>query len=259
MTIQTVQLGVPRLQNEGLRIGAVRRPPRGVRKEEYAELDFFDVWLPILAPSQELLDQVKNTGMSFGTFSRRYRSEMKQTDAKQVIRLVAAMAEQGSLSIGCYCTEEWRCHRSILIELIQAAASGPIVEKSAYFDYCVYTIVHPDRLEAAYQQRGSITWPENRRWVTVSELLKTARKQGQQMAILFGDATDCNRLLYAGDLERVKIGDRQTEYTFSSLRPLDDGHKPQDLYLRSTGKRIAPVFIRPYAICHTPGFLPKPN
>jgi uncharacterized protein YeaO (DUF488 family) len=119
---RTVQLGTPRSPGEGLRIGTVRHLPRGVRKEDYARLDYFDLWLPILAPSRELLGSFQRGEIPLATLFRRYRREMQQTEAKQVIGLLAALASQTSLSVGCYCPDETQCHRSILGEMVRAAA-----------------------------------------------------------------------------------------------------------------------------------------
>lgn len=122
MQFQTVQLGKPRIAGEGLRIGAVRFLPRGVRKADYARRDYFDVWLPSLAPSRELLADYRKSKLSPTAFFRRYRAEMAQTDARQTIALLAALACQTPLSVGCYCEDESQCHRSILGELIRQAA-----------------------------------------------------------------------------------------------------------------------------------------
>lgn len=119
---RTVQLGTPRAPGEGLRIGTVRHLPRGVRKEDFARLDYFDLWLPILAPSRELLGSFQRGEIPLATLFRRYRREMQQTEAKQVISLLAALASQTPLSVGCYCPDESQCHRSILGEMIRVAA-----------------------------------------------------------------------------------------------------------------------------------------
>jgi len=255
MTIRTVQLGSPRIRDEGLRIGTVRFLPRGVRKDQYADLNLFDVWLPILAPSRQLMKQWKTRDMAFGTFARGYRSEMKRTDARQVIQMLAGMAAQTNLSVGCYCSDERRCHRSILIELIENAADGPVVEKPTWSPFCVYTIAHPDFLREAAEADVPYWFTESRRWVTAQQLLHEAHEAGQVMPVVFGDATDCSRLLYFGVLGSVEISDQETQYTFHSLRRLRRRHSPQELRLRSSGELIAPGFIRPYAICHTPDFL----
>ena len=119
--LKSVQLGSPRLPGEGLRLGTVRYLPRGVRKEDYARRNYFDVWLPLLAPSQELIRELKASRISMSTFARRYRSEMKRAEPQQVIRLIAHLAADTPLSIGCYCEQESRCHRSVLFELIREA------------------------------------------------------------------------------------------------------------------------------------------
>lgn len=122
LKFRTVQLGSPRQSGEGLRIGTVRFLPRGVPKTEYRNRDLFDVWLPVLAPSRELLKAVRHGSLPVKTFFRRYRSEMARTDSKQMIRLLAALAWTTPFSIGCYCDDESRCHRSVLGELIRATS-----------------------------------------------------------------------------------------------------------------------------------------
>ncbi len=121
MPISVVRLGSPRTRNEGLRVGTVRRPPRGVPKTKFAELDFYDVWLPSLAPSQELvsLGQRSQDERSWKTFQRKYRAEMNRPDAARLLDLLAALSHQTSFSIGCYCEDEAHCHRSILKELLE--------------------------------------------------------------------------------------------------------------------------------------------
>ena len=122
LRFHTVQIGSPRRPGEGLRIGAVRFLPRGVPKSKYRERDLFDVWLPILAPSRELLKAFRDGKLSPAKFFQRYRSEMTQTDPRQVIELLAALAHQTPLSVACYCDDETRCHRSVLGSLIRDAA-----------------------------------------------------------------------------------------------------------------------------------------
>lgn len=121
MAIRVVQLGTPRTPGEGLRLGTVRRPPRGVPKTEFASRDFYDVWLPELAPSENLVKQAQSArnAREWQTFVRRYRSEMKQPAASRLLSLVAALSHQTALSVGCYCADERRCHRSALRELLE--------------------------------------------------------------------------------------------------------------------------------------------
>ena len=120
MPVFVVRLGSPRLEGEGLRIGTVRRPPRGVPKAEFASRDFYDVWFPELAPSEELLKagQAAKDEKSWRTFVRRYRSEMKSAAKSRILDLFAALSRQTNFSVGCYCAEEQLCHRSILRELL---------------------------------------------------------------------------------------------------------------------------------------------
>ena len=120
MPISVVRLGSPRKPDEGLRLGTVRRPPRGVPKAQFAKRDFYDVWVPLLAPSQGLvtLAQQSRDERSWKTFQRKFRAAMSQPDAARVLDLLAALSRQTNLSIGCYCENEQRCHRSILKELL---------------------------------------------------------------------------------------------------------------------------------------------
>jgi len=120
MPIHVVRLGSPRLEGEGLRIGTVRRPPRGVPKTEFASRNFYDVWLPDLAPSEELLrlGQAADDESRWRTFVRRYRAEMGRAEASRLLDLLAALSRQTTFSVGCYCADERRCHRSVLRELL---------------------------------------------------------------------------------------------------------------------------------------------
>jgi len=118
--IAVVRLGSPRMPNEGLRLGTVRRPPRGVPKTQFAKLDFYDVWLPDLAPSQELVTfaQRSQDERSWKAFTRKYRAEMNKPEAARVLDLLAAFSHHTNFSLGCYCENEKRCHRSVLRELL---------------------------------------------------------------------------------------------------------------------------------------------
>ncbi|HJQ40821.1 MAG TPA: DUF488 family protein [Thermoanaerobaculia bacterium] len=120
MPITVVRLGTPRASSEGLRLGTVRRPPRGVPKTQFAKLDFYDVWLPNVAPSQELVSFALDAkdAKAWKAFERKYRAEMKQPEASRVLDLLAALSHQTNFSVGCYCEDETRCHRSILRELL---------------------------------------------------------------------------------------------------------------------------------------------
>ena len=121
MAISIVRLGSPRASGEGLRIGTVRRPPRGVPKADRARRDFYDVWLPTLAPSEPLLKQAlaAETDAQWKTFKRRYLAEMKDADKSRLLDTLAALSHHGSFAVGCYCENEARCHRSILRELFE--------------------------------------------------------------------------------------------------------------------------------------------
>ena len=124
--ISVVRLGSPRKPNEGLRLGTVRRPPRGVPKTHFARRDFYDVWLPNLSPSPALLTlaQQADDDRSWKTFERRFRAEMNKPDAARVLDLLAALSHQTSFSLGCYCENEDRCHRSILKKLLAERGSA---------------------------------------------------------------------------------------------------------------------------------------
>jgi uncharacterized protein YeaO (DUF488 family) len=119
MAVRIVRLGNPRLKSEGLRIGTVRRPPRGVPKSDYARRHFFDVWFPNLAPSESLL-RSRQGEVSWKAFRRRFLKEMKAPDAQRCLDLLAALSHQTDFSVGCYCEDESRCHRSILRALLEA-------------------------------------------------------------------------------------------------------------------------------------------
>src|SRR6266513_6234859 len=121
LRVQTAQAGSPRQRGEGLRIGAVRFLPRGVSKSDYARKNYFDVWLPSLAPSRPLLTRFLKSGMPVATFFRHYRKEMGNTEPRQVIKLLAEIAKRTPIALCCYCEDETRCHRSVLIELIRKA------------------------------------------------------------------------------------------------------------------------------------------
>ena len=120
MAIRVVRLGSPRAQGEGLRLGTVRRPPRGVPKAEHASRDFYDVWLPDLAPSENLVRQalVASDERAWRAFARRYRAEMRRPEAALLLVLLAALSHETDLSVGCYCAEEAHCHRSVLRALL---------------------------------------------------------------------------------------------------------------------------------------------
>jgi len=120
MAVRIVQLGSPRSSNEGLRIGIVRRPPRGVPKSEYASRNYYDVWLPNLAPSEELLKAGRSAKdeTDWRSFVRRYRSEMSRAENSRVLDLLAALSHQANFSVGCYCDDEQHCHRLVLRQLL---------------------------------------------------------------------------------------------------------------------------------------------
>lgn len=120
MAIRIVRLGSPRVPNEGLRVGTVRRPPRGVPMAEYTTRDLYDVWFPELAPSETLLKEglAAADDTAWRRFVRRYRAEMKTPQARHALALLAALSHQTNLSVGCYCERVERCHRFVLGELL---------------------------------------------------------------------------------------------------------------------------------------------
>ena len=125
MAVRVVKLGTSRSEGEGVRIGTVRRPPRGVPKAQFAAKNWYDVWFPILAPSIETmkLAQTAKTPAQWASFVKRYRTEMAKPDANHAIELLAVLSQQTNFSVGCYCENEVRCHRSIL--------RGLLIEKGA--------------------------------------------------------------------------------------------------------------------------------
>jgi uncharacterized protein YeaO (DUF488 family) len=123
MAVRIVQLGSARAPDEGLRLGTVRRPPRGVPKADFARRDFYDVWLPNLAPSPELMAEAQaaikaDDAKGWAAFRRKFQAQMKQPEASHVLDMLAALSHQSAFSLGCYCVDEQRCHRSVLRELL---------------------------------------------------------------------------------------------------------------------------------------------
>jgi len=130
--IRVVRLGTPRAKGEGVRLGTVRRPPRGVKKQDFARLDYFDLWLPDLAPSAPLFKFATSeplTEKRWAAFAKKYRAEMNAPAAQRLMALLAALSRDASFSVGCYCENESRCHRSLLRELLTDAGAsvvGPV-------------------------------------------------------------------------------------------------------------------------------------
>ena len=120
MGIRIVRLGTPRAAGEGLRIGTVRRPPRGVPKSEFAKRDFYDTWLPNLSPGAPLMaqGQAAKTDQDWAAFKRQFHAQMKQPEASHLLDALAALSHQTSFAIGCYCEDENHCHRSVLRQLL---------------------------------------------------------------------------------------------------------------------------------------------
>lgn len=126
MAISVVRLGSPRAPEEGLRLGTVRRPPRGVKKTEFAKRDYYDVWVPDVAPSAQLVSWALASpwdDAKWKRYVREYRKEMKESHAARLIALLAAMSRSTDFAIGCYCEDETRCHRSLLRELLEEAGA----------------------------------------------------------------------------------------------------------------------------------------
>lgn len=183
---RTIQIGTPKQPGEGLRIGTVRYLPRGMRKDEYSKHNLFDVWMPILAPSRELLDAYGN-GLSLKRTLQRYRREMQKTEARQTIQLLAELAKTTPISIACYCGNEGKCHRSVLSQLIREAAGEPLDPPTS--KSCVYTIVHPETL-AEFENDGGVGHiNENKPWTGAVELLLDAQANAEALPILIADAT----------------------------------------------------------------------
>lgn len=134
MGIRIVRLGNPRERNGGLRIGTVRRPPRGVPKAEFASRNFYDVWLPELAPSEGLVKLARQAkdARAWLAFVRRYRREMSQPGPSRLLDLLSALSQQTNLSVGCYCEDEGHCHRSVLRSLLVERGAEVLPGESAY-------------------------------------------------------------------------------------------------------------------------------
>ena len=128
MTVRIVKLGSPRVDGEGIRIGTVRRPPRGVPKTEFASGNWYDVWYPNLSPTAETmkLGQTAETPEQWRAFAKKFTSEMNRPENRRTLELLAALSKTANFSVGCYCDDESHCHRSILRHLLQEA--GAIVE-----------------------------------------------------------------------------------------------------------------------------------
>ncbi len=126
MSVRIVRLGSPRASGEGTRIGTVRRPPRGVPKAEFASQNWYDVWFPTLAPSLETmkLGQAATTPAQWNAFSRKYLAEMAAPASRDAIALLAALSHGTDFSVGCYCEDETRCHRSLLRRLLIERGAG---------------------------------------------------------------------------------------------------------------------------------------
>lgn len=121
MSIHVVRLGTPRRSGESLRLGTVRRPPRGVPKADFARLNYYDIWFPNLAPSSELVQEALDAkdDRAWAAFSRKFRHEMRDPDKSRELDVLAALSHHANFSLGCYCEDEKRCHRSVLRALLE--------------------------------------------------------------------------------------------------------------------------------------------
>ncbi|MDJ0667759.1 MAG: DUF488 family protein [Desulfobacterales bacterium] len=130
MAIRIVRLGTERIHDEGTRIGTVRRPPRGVPKNAFASQNWYDVWLPNVAPTPELmkLGQAAESEKEWAAFAKKYRAEMAAPDKSRILDLLAALSHDANFSVGCYCENEARCHRSLLRELLTERGAKIIIE-----------------------------------------------------------------------------------------------------------------------------------
>jgi uncharacterized protein YeaO (DUF488 family) len=128
MSIFIVRLGTPRKSGEGLRLGTVRRPPRGVPKSDFARLDYYDVWFPNLSPGPQLVHDALSavSYRDWAAFVRKFRREMREAERSRELDLLAALSHQTNLSLGCYCAEENRCHRSVLRALLDERGADVI-------------------------------------------------------------------------------------------------------------------------------------
>jgi len=128
VAVRIVRLGTPRARDEGLRIGTVRRPPRGVPKAQFSRQNWYDVWFPMLAPSLPTMQRGlrAKTDREWGAFLRKFRAEMAQPEASRTLDLLAALSREANFSVGCYCEDEARCHRSVLRALLAARGADVV-------------------------------------------------------------------------------------------------------------------------------------
>lgn len=142
------------------------------------------------------------------------------------------------------------------IHVLEDFVCQAVVEQRGLSDNCIYTVAHPDRLLGAANSKPT-HFKENRPWVTGLEMWKLAQKKDLDVPVIFGDSTDCGRLLYWGLLRDIQLVGKTTTYHVGDLRKINGAHSPQELVLRSTGGHISGQHIRPYAICETPFFIKK--
>ena len=264
-------VGEPRQPGEGLRIGAIRYAPRGIEKEDYARENWFDVWLPVLAPSRRLMARAKPHQKDCNPkfwhwFFESYEREMRDdTNARQTIEMLAKLPRSTRVSVGCRCPAGSWCHATVLLRLIEEARERQEkglrrevkickAGRGRLYSQCVYTLVDPEKLEAIAGKSGSHWLERGREWVTADDLLQEAMFVRQRVPILFGNPRDVSELLYWGLLESTDEDDGEKGFWVSKVRALR-GRKPQDVVKVSNGKRIRPGYRRAYVIGRTPGFL----
>lgn len=257
MSFNTIRLGSPRKRGEGLRIGAVRYLPRGVPKHAYAENDLFDVWLPVLAPSREFLQAFRerdpNDEAVVQKFLDGYQREMDSTGPRQTIALLGHLSLTTSFSVGCYCEDSAKCHRTVLGRLLESAARSARIGAEHWWNECVYTIAHRDRLREWFDD-GHGELRERSRWVGGRTMLHDASEEERPVMLLFADSTDCRRMTHFARIQSIDVDDDETHVKFDRVRILSRVRRPQSL-VKLDGDRIAPGYIRPYVLCQLPSFL----
>jgi uncharacterized protein YeaO (DUF488 family) len=263
-------IGETRAPGEGLRIGAVRYPPRGIKKENYASENCFDIWLPVLAPSRRLMASRKKRDdwdvKFWHRFFASYEREMRHnTDARQTIEMLAKLSRRTRISVGCHCGEGTWCHVTVLLRLLEEARANPDVGlgrdvrvckpgRGALYHQSVYTAVHPDKVTAIAGKRGSHRLERGQEWVTGEKLLQESVLVDQQVPILFGNASQIGPVTHWALLECTDEDRKGPCYWVRNVRALR-GRKLQELVLVSEGRRLSKNYQRAYAICETPGFL----
>jgi uncharacterized protein YeaO (DUF488 family) len=224
--------------------------------------------MPSLGPSERLLHKGREGLVEWRDFLREYRRELfmdgpvdgrsktiKNHGQKFTLRLLATLARRGNVTILCHCPEDQdRCHRHELRRILVGKPTPRVF--TSFAPVAVYTIKHRDDLRHRAAIGGAHTFDERKRWTTAEQLWRRAESIGRDMPVLFGDAARCSDLIYWGILTEVAVSQRGTRFSVDRLRPLRN-RRTQDVRLASTRRRIARGFIRPYALCLTPQFLPE--